>query len=248
MSPAPTNSTSDDHLPLAVAVYCGAHAGTEPAFQNAAISLGRALAVQGRSLVYGGGSKGIMGIVSGAALKYGGAVIGVIPSAMLRAGGEGGGKAYIELSEKGREMVRHSTPHPTQKVLSIVVDSMHERKVEMARRVCGFIGLPGGFGTFEEIMEAITWTQLGIHIKPVIIINVQGFFDPLRALIKNAVASGFIKQSNERLIIFIDGPPGADHATFDWGTSALAALDDWSSPGPGLFTWTSGDRDGIAML
>ncbi|KAI9462519.1 hypothetical protein F5148DRAFT_964309, partial [Russula earlei] len=211
----------------AVAVYCGANPGTEPTFQHAATSLGHALANQACPLVYGGGSRGIMGIISGAVLKHGGSVTAVIPSAMVRAGGEGDctnpGKYLIELEEKGRE--------------KIVVDSMHERKVVMARRVRGFIGLPGGYGTFEEIMEVTTWTQLGIHTKPVVLVNVLGFFDPLRRLIKGAVDSGFIKGRNENLIVFVDCPPDEDPDTFDWGTAALSALDSWCAPGPGLFAW-----------
>ncbi|KAH9970366.1 hypothetical protein BGW80DRAFT_1176218 [Lactifluus volemus] len=234
-----------------VAVYCGACFGNDPAFQHAAASVGRALVMEGRSLVYGGGSNGMMGTVSGAVLKHGGTVTAVTPTAILMAGGEGerisvGG---IELGEKGHER--------------IVVDSMHQRKVEMARRVCGFIGLPGGFGTFEEIMEVTTWTQLGIHCKrkftnfgsyiatltecfkhfttltlpAVVLVNVHGFFDPLRALIKNSIASGFIQARNEDLIVFVDAPAGADPRTFDWGRAALDAMSRWCSPGPGLFNW-----------
>ncbi|KAH9020281.1 hypothetical protein EDB83DRAFT_2679488 [Lactarius deliciosus] len=227
MSPAPLNSPLTERPPRAVAVYCGASPGTSTAYHDAAVSLGHALATLGRPLVYGGGRRGIMGIISSVVLNHGGHVTAVVPSAMLRAGGEGdqttGG--HIDLAE-GHE-----------KMTSVVVDSMHERKVEMVRRVCGFIGLPGGYGTFEEIMEAITWTQLGIHTKPVVIVNVLGFYDPLRAQIKGAIASGFIKPSNERLVIFIDSPPGTDPTGFDWGTAALTALDAWSPPGPGIFSW-----------
>ncbi|KAI9433832.1 hypothetical protein H4582DRAFT_2160321 [Lactarius indigo] len=229
MSPAPPNFSPNERPSRAVAVYCGASTGTSTAFHHAAVSLGRALATLGRPLVYGGGRRGIMGIISSVVLSHGGHVTAVVPSAMLRAGGEGdqntGG--HIDLAEEGHE-----------KIKSIVVDSMHERKVEMASRACGFIGLPGGYGTFEEvILEAITWTQLGVHAKPVVIMNVLGFYDPLRAQIKGAVASGFIKPVNERLVIFIDGPPGIDPMRFDWGTAALSALDTWSPPGPGIFSW-----------
>lgn len=229
MSPAPLSSPSDEWLPQAVAVYCGASPGTEPAFHHAADSLGKALATLGRPLIYGGGSRGIMGIISSTVLSHGGSVTGIVPAAMLRAGGEGdpatGG--HIDLVEEGNK-----------KVDSVVVHSMHERKVEMARRASGFIGLPGGFGTFEEILEAVAWTQLGIHAKPVVIINVLGFYDPLRALIQGSIASGFIKPINEGLVIFIDGPPGIEPTEFDWGTAALTALDAWTPPGPGIFSWT----------
>ncbi|KAH9032372.1 hypothetical protein EDB83DRAFT_2543688 [Lactarius deliciosus] len=224
MSPAPLNSPLTERPPRAVAVYCGASPGTSTAYHDAAVSLGRALATLGRPLVYGGGRRGIMGIISSVVLNHGGHVTAVVPSAMLRAGGEGdqttGG--HIDLAE-GHEKLGGSELHLN--LDDVVVDSMHERKVEMVRRVCGFIGLPGGYGTFEEIMEAITWTQLGIHTKPVVIVNVLGFYDPLRAQIKGAIASGFIKPSNERLVIFIDSPPGTDPTGFDWGTAALTALD-----------------------
>jgi len=139
----------------------------------------------------------------------------------------------MELEEKGRERVQ-----------SVVVNSMHERKLEMARRAGGFIALPGGYGTLEELMEVAAWTQLGIHSKPVVLVNVLGFFDPLRAMIRNAVALGFIKAHNEKLMIFSDCPPGADPATFDWGAAALSALNGWCPPGPGLFAWTPSSPDG----
>ncbi|KAH9161537.1 hypothetical protein EDB89DRAFT_2248329 [Lactarius sanguifluus] len=240
MSPAPLNPPPTERPPRAVAVYCGASPGTSTAFHHAAVCKDPALLCRGRVFCsgsssrhawsatwYGGGRRGIMGIIASTVLNHGGHVTAVVPSAMLRAGGEGdqttGG--HIDLAE-GHE-----------KMTSVVVDSMHERKVEMVRRVCGFIGLPGGYGTFEEIMEAITWTQLGIHAKPVVIMNVLGFYDPLRAQIKGAIASGFIKPPNERLVIFIDGPPGTDPTDFDWGTAALTALDAWSPPGPGIFCW-----------
>jgi len=172
----------------------------------------------------------MMGIISGSVLQHGGSVTAVVPAAMLRAGGEGertcSSMSPIQLEEKGRE-----------KVESIIVDSMHERKVEMARRVRGFIGLPGGYGTFEEIMEVTTWTQLGIHKKPVVLVNVLGFFDPLRVLIKNSIATGFIRERNENLITFVDCPPGIDPTSFDWGSAALSAMDGWRLPGPGLFAW-----------
>ncbi|KAF4615393.1 hypothetical protein D9613_002943 [Agrocybe pediades] len=215
-----------------VAVYCGASIGNRPAFAAAAKSLGFALATSGRPLVYGGGSKGIMGIVSGAALQKEGKVIGVIPRAMVAAGGEkdkvNENNVHVLLDEPGRE-----------KVETILVDSMHERKVEMAKRAEAFFGLPGGFGTFEEVLEVTTWSQLGIHDKPVILLNVLSFWEPLRTLVKQSINAGFIHAANERLIIFVDGPEDHDeHESFDWGKAALEALDNWS-PGTTrpLFSW-----------
>ncbi|KAL1705883.1 hypothetical protein EV121DRAFT_187334, partial [Schizophyllum commune] len=176
----------------AVAVYCASSSGTEPAYIHAAESLGAAIAAAGRPLVYGGGSKGLMGTVSGAVLSGKGKVTGVVPYAMVAAGGEGeksASKYTVELNEKGREEVE-----------TIVVNSMHDRKVEMARRAEVFFGLPGGFGTFEEVMEVSTWTQLGIHRKPVILLNVLGYYDPLRQMIKNGIEAGFIQPYNESII------------------------------------------------
>ncbi|KDR81489.1 hypothetical protein GALMADRAFT_134921 [Galerina marginata CBS 339.88] len=213
-----------------IAVYCGSSTGQHRAFSAAAHSLGVALSAADRSLVYGGGSKGIMGIVSGSVLRNGGKVVGVLPRAMVAEGGEGEkvGNANVHLNEVGRE-----------KVETILVDSMHERKVEMAKRADGFVGLPGGFGTFEEVLEVTTWSQLGIHDKPVILLNVLSFWDPLRTLIKNSIDAGFIKPASERLIIFIDGPPRLeDHELFDWGNAAIEALDNWKrGQTKPLFEW-----------
>ncbi|KAJ6582817.1 hypothetical protein B0H10DRAFT_1926378 [Mycena sp. CBHHK59/15] len=217
----------------AVAVYCGSSIGTEKAFNSAALSLGHAIAEAQRPLIYGGGSKGIMGVVSGAALERGGTVTGIVPYAMVAAGGEaekGESAVTVELNETGREKIEH-----------IVVDSMHERKVEMAKRVAGFFGLPGGFGTFEEILEVTTWTQLGIHNKPVVLLNVLSFFEPLRQLINNGVEYGFIGPLSKNLIVFVDGPEShTEHGSFNWGEAALRALEGWRRNGEdGLFDWTA---------
>ncbi|KDQ59633.1 hypothetical protein JAAARDRAFT_33208 [Jaapia argillacea MUCL 33604] len=207
--------------PRAVAVFCASSTGTEDAYQAAAVSLGRALAKANRPLVYGGGSKGLMGVVSGAALEASGKVTGVVPIAMVAAGGEAsagsGGKTHVVLGEKGREAVE-----------TIVVNSMHERKVEMARRAGGFVALPGGFGTYEEVLEATTWTQIAIHNKPIVILNVLSFYDPLRSLVRKGLEAGFIQPQNESLIVFVDGPSDhSDHQSFDWGSAALDAVDTW---------------------
>ncbi|KAF7359233.1 hypothetical protein MSAN_01265400 [Mycena sanguinolenta] len=223
-----------DSSTKAVAVYCGSSPGTEKAFTSAALSLGHALAEAQRPLVYGGGSKGIMGVVSAAVLERNGQVTGIVPAAMVAAGGEGN-PADVVLGEPGREKV----------IENIVVGSMHERKVEMARRAAGFIGLPGGFGTFEEVLEVTTWTQLGIHNKPVVLLNVCSFWEPLRQLIDNGVAYEFIKPISKDLIVFVDGPSShSEHETYNWGQAALEALDSWKrSPEHGLYKWTS-DKKG----
>lgn len=208
--------------PRAIAVYCASSIGRQSAYANAAKSLGKALAEAGRPLIYGGGSVGLMGAVSEAVLQAGGDVVGIVPQAMVSAGGEvdqteGKRGPSVVLKEKGRE-----------KVETVVVNSMHERKLEMARRSGGFIGLPGGYGTFEEVLEAVCWLQLGIHEKPIIVLNVLGYFNPLRDLIQNGVREGFINPQNEALVQFVDGPPEYEvHDTFDWGKAAIDALDYW---------------------
>jgi len=226
----------------AVAVYCGASPGRQMAYQCAADSLGKALAVAKRPLVYGGGSKGIMGTVSRAALNAGGEVVGVVPYAIFAAGGEGerssrdgANPPFDTLREDGKERME-----------CVVVDSMHERKVEMARRSCGFIGLPGGYGTFEEVFEVTTWTQIGIHSKPVVLANVLGYFDPIRALIQNAIGDGFIRPVGMGLIRFVDGPLDYSlHESFDWGKALLEEIDSWKDdPSYSLgFNWTK-PKDG----
>ncbi|KAH7889972.1 hypothetical protein F5I97DRAFT_1849029 [Phlebopus sp. FC_14] len=210
----------------AVAVYCAASLGKQKAFQQAALSLGHALVAANRPLVYGGGNSGIMGIVSGAvANSEGGKVTGVIPYAILAAGGEkdkGNGQAKSSSVAEALDEKRRG------EMETIVVNSMHERKIEMARRVGAFIGLPGGFGTFEEILEVITWNQINIHNKPVVLLNVLSYYNPLRELIKNGVREGFIQPQNEKLVVFVDGPADHnDHENFNWGRAALDAIGTW---------------------
>ncbi|KIJ17113.1 hypothetical protein PAXINDRAFT_98192 [Paxillus involutus ATCC 200175] len=209
-----------------VAVYCAASFGHQKAFQKAAMSLGHALVAANRPLVYGGGNSGTMGIISGAvANSEGGKVTGVIPYAILAAGGE---------KDKGNGQVRSNSiaevlnVKMSDEMETIVVNSMHERKIEMAKRVGAFVGLPGGFGTFEEILEVVTWNQLNIHNKPVIVLNVLSYYNPLRDLIKNGVREGFIRPQNEKLVVFVEGPSDPDeHEDYDWGTAALKAIDAW---------------------
>ncbi|KAF9265763.1 hypothetical protein L218DRAFT_897572 [Marasmius fiardii PR-910] len=240
----------------AVTVYCGSSTGSERAYIKAATSLGTALAQSNRRLVYGGGNKGLMGAVSRAVIASGGNVTGVIPYAML----VGGGEQDKSKSEPGYAVDEKvvSTPD-NEKLETIIVPSMHQRKVEMAKRSCGFIGLPGGYGTFEEVCEAVTWTQLGIHNKPVVLLNVLSFYDPLRGLVDNAVNSGFIQPYNQNLVVFVNGPTAQEeHETFDWGTAALEALESWhlsrTGTPTGLFDWTKkmdggcgGEEDNLSV-
>ncbi|KAG1736767.1 hypothetical protein EDB19DRAFT_1720208 [Suillus lakei] len=215
---APSNSS-------AVAVYCAASLGKQNAFQLAALSLGHALAEAKRPLVYGGGNMGIMGIVSGAVIDEGGQVTGIIPYAIHAAGGEkdkGNGVAKTESVAEVLDEERRG------QIETVVVNSMHERKIEMAKRVGAFVGLPGGYGTFEEILEVVTWNQINIHNKPVILLNVLSYYNPLRELIRNGVREGFIQPHNEKLCVFVDGPTDhKDHESFNWGQAAVDAIAAW---------------------
>jgi uncharacterized protein (TIGR00730 family) len=164
-------------------VFCGANAGHAPAYCAAAEMVGRRLAAGGIELVYGGGNIGLMGAVADACLSAGGSVIGVIPEALV-----------------GKEVAGRSVDHRALTRLE-VVDSMHTRKARMAELADGFIALPGGFGTFEEFCEILTWGQLGFHVKPMGLLNVNGFYDPLLKLFDHAVGEGFLRPQNRAMAL-----------------------------------------------
>ena len=166
-----------------VAVYCGSNSGFDPAYAQAAAFLGRTLADRGISLVFGGGDVGLMGVVASAVLDNGGEAHGVITES-LRA---------MEIARADLTSLR-------------VVETMHERKAAMADAANAFIMLPGGFGTFDEFFEVLTWTQLGIHAKPCGILDTAGFFAPLRALIDGAVTAGFVHPAHRDMVIVDDDP------------------------------------------
>ncbi|KAG0519503.1 hypothetical protein BDA96_09G270200 [Sorghum bicolor] len=161
-----------------ICVYCGSAKGKKPSYQDAAIQLGNQLVERGIDLVYGGGSIGLMGSVSHAVHAGGRHVMGIIPKSL---------------------MPREVTGEPVGEVRA--VSGMHERKAEMARFADAFVALPGGYGTLEELLEIITWAQLGIHKKPVGLLNVDGFYDPLLSFIDLAVNEGFITEAARRIII-----------------------------------------------
>lgn len=151
-----------------ICIFCGSALGTDPLFLQAAQATGETIARQGKTLVYGGGRSGLMGVVADSALQAGGRVIGVIPTSLV-----------------DRELAH---PHLTE---LHVVHNMHERKTKMAELADAFIALPGGAGTLEEIFEQWTWAQLGIHQKPCAFLNVQGFYDELLKMIQGTVDKGF---------------------------------------------------------
>ena len=166
-----------------VCVFCGSSTGVRPEYRTAAQELAVQLAKQGIGIVFGGGGIGLMGIVADTALAHGAHVIGVIPSAMVAR----------EIAHRGLPDLR-------------VVASMHERKALMASLSDAFIALPGGFGTFEEFCEVVTWTQLGLHRKPCGLLNVAGYYDSLVGLFDRAVADGFIRPENRRIVVADSDP------------------------------------------
>jgi uncharacterized protein (TIGR00730 family) len=166
-----------------ICIFCGSNAGHDPRYRAAAENVGRVLAGRGIELVYGGGNIGLMGAVADACLAAGGTAIGVIPEALM-----------------GKEVEGRSVDHQALTRLE-VVDSMHTRKARMAELSDGFIALPGGFGTFEEFCEILTWGQLGFHSKPIGLLNVNGFYDPLLALFARAVDDGFLRVQNQAMAL-----------------------------------------------
>ncbi|HWF91475.1 MAG TPA: TIGR00730 family Rossman fold protein [Terriglobales bacterium] len=166
-----------------ICVFCGSNSGSRSAYTKAAVDLGRWLAQEKLSLVYGGGRVGLMGSIADAVLEEGGEVIGVIPESLVRR----------EVAHTGLTDLR-------------VVQNMHERKALMAELSDAFVALPGGFGTFDEFCEILTWAQLGLHKKPCGLLNVEGYFDPLLALFDRAVADGFLHPKHRSMLITADDP------------------------------------------
>jgi uncharacterized protein (TIGR00730 family) len=179
-----------------VCLFCGSSAGVRPAYAAAAAAFGRALATRDLCLVYGGGSVGLMQIAAQSALDAGGEVIGVITEQLM-------------VREVG---------HPGLTTLE-VVPTMHERKMRMATYADAFVALPGGFGTWDELCEMATWDQLGIHTKPLVLINVEGYYDGFLLQLDRAVADRFLRPEHRAMLAVVDHV----EAAFD----ALAA---WSAP------------------
>jgi hypothetical protein len=165
-----------------VAVFCGASLGVSPQFRAAAEALGGGIARAGRTLVYGGGQLGLMGVVANAALAGGGRVVGVIPRFLQR-----------------REVVHEGVAE------LVVTDSMHTRKTAMFERADAFVTLPGGLGTLDETVEIITWRQLGLHDKPILLCDVMGSAAPLVAAIEAAIALGFARPEVRHLFEVHEG-------------------------------------------
>jgi uncharacterized protein (TIGR00730 family) len=161
-----------------ICVFCGSRTGSRPVYVDAAQKLAQSLVNRGIGLVYGGGCVGLMGTIATEVMRGGGKVIGVIPEALVE-----------------RELASGEVTE------LIVVRSMHERKAKMAELSDAFIAMPGGYGTFEEFCEIVTWAQLGIHRKPCGLLNVDGYYDPLLTLFDRAVEEDFVQPANRRLVL-----------------------------------------------
>lgn len=187
---------------VSLAVYCGSSPGLDPAYVGLARNLGALLAQRGIRLVYGGGGVGMMGAVADGALAAGGTVTGVIPVFLNTR----------ELKHPGVADMR-------------VVETMHERKQIMVTESAGFIALPGGFGTLDELFEALTWSQLAIHDRPVGVLNVDGFFDGMLTTLDLMVTRGFLRQEDRDRVVSASTPE-----------TLLEAMAVWQAPGTLKFT------------
>lgn len=172
-------------VPSSICVFCGARFGTDPSHREAALRLGELLALEGITLVYGGGGVGLMGVMANAALKAGGRVVGVIPQFLLKR--EAGHPALSE---------------------TIVVETMHERKLQMFQRSDAFVILPGGLGTLEEFFEVLSWRTLGLHTKPIVIVDQGGYWQPLAALLRGVVEGGFAERTHLDHVAFVSNLDG----------------------------------------
>lgn len=166
-----------------ICIFCGSNTGVRPAYAEAARALARHLVKLGIGIVYGGGNVGLMGVLADTAMAAGGEVIGVIPHALFAK----------EVGHAGIPDLR-------------IVDSMHERKALMADLADGFIAMPGGWGTFDEFCEILTWAQLGLHRKPCGILNVEGYYDTLLAMFDHSVAEGFLKPEYKPIVLAATEP------------------------------------------
>ena len=181
-----------------VCVFCGSNPGRRPSYRAAAAAFGAALGARGLGLVYGGGNVGLMGALADAALAAGAHVMGIIPEALMAK----------ELGHRGVQELR-------------VVGSMHERKATMAELADAFVMLPGGFGTYEEFCEVLTWSQLGLHQKPCGVLDVDGFFEPLLAFFDRAVEEGFVPPAHRSIVLCDRTPEGLLDRLAAWVPTAV---------------------------
>ncbi len=166
-----------DGLRRRICVFCGSSPGVKPEYLAEAVKLGILLGTSGVGLVYGGAQVGLMGALADAALAHGGEVIGVLPQML----------AGVEVAHQGLSKL-------------VLVDTMHERKARMEQEADAFVALPGGFGTLDEFFEILTWAQLGIHAKPCLLVNTDGYYDHLLRFLRVAIDEGFLKPQNHAYI------------------------------------------------
>ena len=189
-----------------ICLFCGSNPGTRPVYAQAAVAFGRALAARGMTLVYGGGGVGLMKIAAEASLAASGSVIGVITEQLL-------------VSEAG---------HPGLTEL-IVLPTMHERKARMAALADAFVALPGGFGTFDEFCEMATWDQLGIHAKPLVLVDVDSYFEGFLRQIDRGVADGFLKPAHRAMVEVVSQVDEIFDAIARWQAPPVSK---WLAPPP----------------
>jgi uncharacterized protein (TIGR00730 family) len=188
---------------LSICIFCGSSAGRNTAYKGAAVKLGQLLAEKKLNLVYGGGNIGLMGEIAQSVIKAGGKAIGVIPQFLVE-----------------KELVY------TNLTKIHVVDSMHERKAMMVELADAFIAMPGGFGTLEETVEVLTWAQLGLHRKPIGLLNIDGYYDYLNDFFEHMVAEGFLMREYKEMLLIRNDPAAmlASLTTFE-----LPSVDKWGS-------------------
>jgi uncharacterized protein (TIGR00730 family) len=187
-----------------ITVFCGSSAGNHPAFSQSARALGQALAQRQVRVIYGGASVGLMGAVADSALASGGQVWGIIPQQLM-----------------DRELAHNGLTTLT------VVASMHERKTLMSQHASGYVVLPGGYGTWEEFFEVVTWKQLGLHKKPIILLNVEGYYDALLSQVDHGVEAGFMRPAFKEYIL----PARSVEA-------AMSLLETYAEPAAAIAKWT----------
>jgi len=187
-----------------VDIYCGASAGTNDLYRQQADAMGQELAQRGLTLVYGGGRVGLMGAVADSVLRHGGQALGVIPDFL----------ASKELAHLGLTEL-------------FVVQTMHERKLKMAELADGFVAMPGGFGTMEELFEVLTWGQLGLHQKPVAVLNVGGFYDHLLRALDHMATEGLLRPENRRQLLQDEDPAALLEKMRDYQPPAV---EKWLTP------------------
>jgi uncharacterized protein (TIGR00730 family) len=179
-----------------VCVYCGSSPGADPAYVDAAVSLGKALAGAGLRLVYGGGTKGLMGAVARGVSEADGRILGIIPKFLMNK--------------------EAPDTHRQARVEIVVTETMHQRKHLMFEQSDAFVALPGGIGTVEEIIEMMTWGQLGHHEKPMVFANVLGFWDPMRVMLDHIKAQGFLHSAQNIRTMMIERPQDIVPAILDF--------------------------------